>query len=259
MHDLRREVQKTTIPEKPFDHNRRAPIKGGGCARGHRKDNLVHGRSYMGIDDHSRKGSAASAPPLAAFDFDGTLTVRDSFRAFLAWRFDAPRLISGLLRLTPAFLRYPFNPDRGRIKASLVAEFLAGRTIVELEAEAERFAEAAAPRLLRPDALAIWRDWGERGACRVIVTASPDVIVAPFARRLGAEGLLGTRLAVDGQGRITGPLDGPNCRGAEKVARLKAAFGEDMRLTAAYGDTAGDREMLAIAETSGYRVFRARP
>jgi phosphatidylglycerophosphatase C len=214
----------------------------------------------MGIDDHSGKGSAASTPPLlAAFDFDGTLTVRDSFRAFLTWRSDPLRLISGLLRLTPAFLRYPSNRDRGRLKASLVAEFLAGRTIVELEAEADRFAEAAAPRLLRPDALATWRDWGERGACRVIVTASPDVLVAPFARRLGADVLIGTRLAVDSQGRITGALDGPNCRGPEKVVRLQAAFGENVRLVAAYGDTAGDREMLAIAETRGYRVFRAKP
>ena len=39
--------------------------------------------------------------------------------------------------------------------------------------------------------------------------------------------------------------------------RLKAAFGEDVHLAAAYGDTAGDREMLAIAEVRGYRVFRA--
>jgi phosphatidylglycerophosphatase C len=64
---------------------------------------------------------------------------------------------------------------------------------------------------------------------------------------------------VDGQGRITGALDGPNCRGPEKVVRLQAAFGQDVRLAAAYGDTAGDREMLAIAETRGYRVFRAKP
>jgi phosphatidylglycerophosphatase C len=213
----------------------------------------------MGIDDHSRKASAAAAPSLAAFDFDGTLTARDCFRAFLAWRFDTFRLASGLLRLTPAFLRYARNQDRGRLKASLVAEFLAGRSIVELEADAERFAELMAPRLLRPDALAAWRDWGERGACRVIVTASPEGIVGPFARRLGADRLLGTRLAVDARGRITGALDGPNCRGPEKVVRLKAAFGEDVRLAAAYGDTAGDREMLAIAEVRGYRVFKAKP
>ena len=213
----------------------------------------------MGIDDHSRKGSAAPAPPLAAFDFDGTLTVRDSFRAFLTWRFDTLRLTSGLLRLTPAFLRYAWNQDRGGLKASLVAEFLAPRSIVELEADAERFADAEAHNLFRPDAVATWREWGERGARRVIVTASPDVLVAPFARRLGADALLGTRLGLDAQGRLTGALDGPNCRGAEKVVRLKAAFGEDVRLAAAYGDTAGDREMLAIAEAPGYRVFRGKP
>lgn len=213
----------------------------------------------MGIDDHSRKGSTAPGAPIAAFDFDGTLTVRDSFRAFLAWRFDTHRLIWGLLRLTPAFLRYAWRQDRGRLKASLVAEFLAGRSIVELEADAERFAEVAARRLLRPDAVQTWRDWGRRGACRVIVTASPDVLVGPFARRLGADVLIGTRLGLDAEGRLTGALDSPNCRGAEKVVRLKAAFGEDVRLAAAYGDTAGDREMLAIAEVRSYRVFRAKP
>jgi phosphatidylglycerophosphatase C len=137
----------------------------------------------MGIDDHSRKGSTAPAPPLAAFDFDGTLTVRDSFRAFLAWRFDTLRLTWGLLRLTPAFLRYARNQDRGELKASLVAEFLGARSIVELEADAERFADTEAHNLFRPDAVATWRAWGERGARRVIVTASPDVLVAPFARR----------------------------------------------------------------------------
>jgi hypothetical protein len=36
MHDTRREVQKSTIPEKPFDHNRCASIKGGGGKCGDR-------------------------------------------------------------------------------------------------------------------------------------------------------------------------------------------------------------------------------
>jgi phosphatidylglycerophosphatase C len=213
----------------------------------------------MGIDDHRRKAFGATGQPVAAFDFDGTLTVRDSFRGFLAWRFGTLRLISGLPRLAPAALRYGIDHDRGRIKASLVREFLGGWTLPQLEADAERYAEAAAPRLLRPDALQAWRDWGEKGALRAIVTASPDVLVAPFARRLGAELLIGTKLELDAEGRITGRLDGPNCRGPEKVVRLQEAFGEGFRPVAAYGDTRGDREMLAVAETAGYRVFKARP
>ena len=189
------------------------------------------------------------------------MTVRDSFWAFLTWRFDTLRLILGLLRLTPATLRWLWKRDRGRLKATepFVREFLAGLTTLELEAEAQRFADASADRLLRPDALKAWGEWGDQGACRVIVTASPEPIVRAFAQRLGADRLLGTRLAGDAEGRITGPLDGENCRGAEKVERLKAAFGQDVRLAAAYGDTDGDREMLAIADAPGYRVFTAAP
>ena len=56
-----------------------------------------------------------------------------------------------------------------------------------------------------------------------------------------------------------GAFAGPNCRGEEKVRRLRAAYGDDVRLAAAYGDTSGDTEMLAIADEPGFRVFKARP
>jgi hypothetical protein len=91
---------------------------------------------------------------------------------------------------------------------------------------------------------------------RVIVTASPDITVAPFARRLGAEALLGTPLVFDSGDRVTGAFAGPNCRGEEKVRRLRAAFGNDMLLAAAYGDTTGDTEMLAMADEAGFRRFK---
>ena len=58
---------------------------------------------------------------------------------------------------------------------------------------------------------------------------------------------------------VTGALEGANCRGPEKVARLRAALGVDVRLEAAYGDSDGDREMLALADDAGLRVFRQRP
>ena len=136
---------------------------------------------------------------------------------------------------------------------------LSPETTYTLEADAARFADEIWPRFMRPDALAVWNDWGERGAHRVIVTASPTITVAPFARRLGAEALLGTEMAFDSQDRVTGAFVGPNCRGEEKVRRLKAAYGQDMVLTAAYGDTSGDAEMLAMAMEAGFRVFRRKP
>lgn len=107
--------------------------------------------------------------------------------------------------------------------------------------------------------MATWKRWRGEHVRLVIVTASPELTVAPFARGLGADAILGTRLAFDGQDRVTGGFEGLNCRGPEKVARLKAAFGDDVELRAAYGDTGGDREMIAAAQIKGYRVFEGVP
>ncbi len=196
---------------------------------------------------------------LVAFDFDGTLTWRDSFMAFLRRRAGPARFAIGLTRLAPASLGYLIHRDRGRLKMAATREFLGGATVPDIEASAEAFAAATMSSLLRPDALRRWNDWRERGARLVIVTASPEIVVAPFARRLGADALIGTRLATDAAGRVTGAFDGANCRGPEKVSRLRAAYGPDVTLAAAYGDTAGDREMLGIAREAGYRVFTERP
>lgn len=218
--------------------------------------------SDMGTPDGFRQTDASRGPdgrPVVAFDFDGTLTVRDSFTAFLRWRAGAGGWALGLVRMAPALAGYARDRDRGRIKAISVKEFLGGVDRAELEADAERFADAAWAGFMRPDALRVWNDWGAKGAHRVIVTASPETTVAPFARRLGAEALLGTRLVFDGDDRVTGAFAGANCRGEEKVRRLREAYGDDLRLAAAYGDTSGDAEMLAIADEPGFRVFSARP
>lgn len=200
-----------------------------------------------------------SDDPIVAFDFDGTLTTRDSFTAFLKWRTPGPRWALGGLRLIPAALAYLVHRDRGRIKAAAVREFLRGVTRERLEGDARRFAELHSRSLLRPDAVLAWKRWRGERVRLVIVTASPDLVVAPFARGLGADDLIGTPLAFDALGRATGAFASPNCRGPEKVVRLEAAYGPDLRVRAAYGDTSGDTEMLAIAEEPYFRVFTGRP
>ncbi|MFZ5670430.1 MAG: HAD-IB family hydrolase [Pseudomonadota bacterium] len=199
------------------------------------------------------------APALVAFDFDGTLTVRDSFTAFLKWRAGPLRWWFGCLRLAPAGFAYLFHRNRGRMKAAAIREFLKGARREALEAEARTFAEQAAPVLFRPDALMAWRRWRAGGASTIIVSASPDLVVAPFARGLGADKLIASAIAFDKDERVMGMLAGPNCRGQEKVNRLRAVYGDEVRLAAAYGDTSGDREMLRLADEKGYRVFKGRP
>ncbi|MFI4973252.1 MAG: HAD-IB family hydrolase [Caulobacterales bacterium] len=211
----------------------------------------------MGMPGQARQSDAVFRP-LVAFDFDGTLTSRDSFTAFLAWRAGTRDYAAGLVALAPQGLAYLGHRDRGRLKAAVVRRFLAGAQARQIEVEAQRFATERARSILRPDAVRAWRRWQGQGARLVIVTASPEIVVAPFARGLGADQLIGTRLALGADGCIAGGLDGPNCRGPEKARRLREAFGDGVSLDAAYGDTDGDREMLALAEEQGMKVFNGR-
>ncbi len=215
----------------------------------------------MGTDEPLRQSTEPHPEQrqIAAFDFDGTLTVKDSFMDFLRWRAGPLRYAAGMARLGFPALSYLGHRDRGRLKVAAVREFLRGAPREALEADCEAYATIAWSRMMRPDALETWQAWRERGACMTIVTASPEPVVAPFARRLGAEVLLGTRLKFDVAGRIDGAFEGENCRALEKVVRLRARFGPDVCLAAAYGDTSGDTEMLEIAEVKGYRQFTGRP
>ena len=209
----------------------------------------------MGDDDEARQ-TQGPFRPIVAFDFDGTLTSRDSFVAFLQWRAGMGRYVASLPGLSPSLAAFTFHRDRGRLKARFARAFLGGLSQDEIAGHARRFAEGHARKLLRPDAVRSWKRWQAEGARMVIVTASPEIIIAPFARGLGADSLLGTRFEFDASGRFTGRLEGANCRGDEKVRRLREAFGDDVRLEAAYGDTGGDHAMLAIAEEQGMRVFK---
>lgn len=203
--------------------------------------------------------TAGGERPIVAFDFDGTLTVSDSFTGFLQWRAGAAGYLVALAMLAPNMVAYLLHRDRGRIKADAVRQFLFGVTREQLAREARDYAETVRDRLIRPDALAVWNDWKAKDATRVIVTASPTLLVAPFADLLGADLLLGTELEFDVQGKVAGALMGENNRGMEKVRRLRAAFGPNVELAAAYGDSSGDTEMLHIARIKGYRVFKERP
>ena len=106
---------------------------------------------------------------------------------------------------------------------------------------------------LRPDTLARLR-WHQDAAHEVVlVSASFTVYLLPLARQLGVDGVLGTELAVGDDGLLTGALANANCRGAEKVRRLHAWLRErhgdrtNVELWA-YGDSPGDRELLADAD-----------
>ena len=195
----------------------------------------------------------SGARRVAAFDVDGTVTARDCVVPFLRRAGTTPRLVVRLLRRPVALGAAAARRDRDAMKALATDAALAGRNAGEITQLAGRFAADVHEHHLRVDVVDLLRGHLDAGDTVVLVSASYEVYLRPLASLLGVEHVLGTRLAVAGDGTLTGALDGPNCRAGEKVRRLDAWLGtlgltrDDIHLTA-YGDSTGDRELLLDAD-----------
>jgi phosphatidylglycerophosphatase C len=188
--------------------------------------------------------------PVAAFDVDGTLTRRDTVLPFLAEVAGHGAVVRAHVSDRRALWRMlrVGGDARDTAKCALLARVLAGRRHDELQAIGERFADRLLHRGgLRPDVLDHLRRHRANGDDVLLVTASLDVYAAPLARQLGAS-VVATRLEVGPDGRCTGRLDGANCRGEEKARRVRSLLGDDTRLSAAYGNSADDEALLALAD-----------
>jgi len=190
---------------------------------------------------------------VAAFDVDGTLTTSDCVVPFL-------RRTAGTSRLVGRMLRSPFTlagavvrRDRNALKAASAAAAFRGVPVATLEADGALFAREVFDRRLRADVVRALRGHLDDGDTVLLVSASFEVYLRPLAELLGVDDVLAVRLATDDQGVLTGCLDGPNCRGPEKVVRLhdwldRHAGGRAAVHLSAYGDSTGDRELLADAD-----------
>ena len=213
---------------------------------------------------HSQNRTATvDTPPqrrrIMAFDFDGTLTYTDSFTAFLRHQCGDFKLAAVLAGRPAILLDYLKTRDRGALKSRLIYNLLGAIAQEELETRIQAFVTRTGLGLFRPDALRAWSACQSDDTLRVIVTASPDILVRPFGQLIGADRVIGTRLGFSPAGRLLPDLDGVNCRGEEKMRRLREVYGDDLVLDSAFGDTKGDREMIAAAQNGHYRVFKERP
>ena len=193
---------------------------------------------------------------IAVFDFDGTLTTRDSLLRFVGWRRPRWRLAADLVATSPLLLLYALRlVDNERHKMALFARRFAGMGAADYQALAGDFAREELPALLRSEAVERLRSHRDEGDRVVIVTASPIDWIAPWAATEGVPDVVGNVAEVR-DGRVTGRLSGPNCHGAEKLSRLLELAPERSSYTlVAYGDSRGDRELLAAADRSFYRRF----
>jgi len=192
---------------------------------------------------------------LALFDFDGTLTNRDSLPDFIQYAVGKPAYYFGLSLLSPVLLFYSFGLIRNDVaKQKLMARFFKGWSYERFQQVANDYSLSEIDRIIRQQAIEKL-DWHQQQGDRVIVvSASMEDWLKPWCDNKGVE-LLATRLEIK-NGSITGEFATPNCHGEEKVSRIKALLNlSDYGRIIAYGDSSGDTAMLAIADESFYRKF----
>lgn len=194
-------------------------------------------------------------PGLALFDFDGTLIMKDSLLEFLSFFKGSLKFYMGIGILSPILISYKLGLIKNwRAKELLLMYFIGGSEVHEFQSICDSFSLNQIPKLIRTEALEKLRYHQSIGDAVYIITASPENWICAYAQHISVK-VIATKLEVS-NGKITGKLSGKNCYGVEKVNRIRAEINlEEFDLISAYGDSAGDKEMLELAKNKFYKKF----
>jgi len=193
---------------------------------------------------------------LALFDFDGTITKDDSFLKFIRFVVGDFRFFIGFLLLLPILILYKLKiiPNH-KAKEIVLRYFFKGYKEDEFKKVANKYSLNHIKTILRSSAMEKINWHKENGHKVVVVSASIDCWLRPWCEENDLE-LLATKLEIKDV-KITGKLLSKNCYGIEKVNRIKESYDlEKYDYIYAYGDSSGDKEMLALANEKYYKFFK---
>lgn len=195
---------------------------------------------------------------VAIFDFDGTITKKDTFLQFIKFAKGKVAFVLGFLLFSPWLIAMKFHLyPNWKTKQMIFSYYFKGMHLDSFNEICLRFFEEEVDSLLYKDAINCIDTHLRKNDEVVIISASIDNWVRPFAAHLGIKQVLGTQLEIDTSNeRLTGYFSTKNCYGKEKVYRLLSAYQDIHQYKlVAYGDSRGDKEMLEYANESHYKPF----
>jgi phosphatidylglycerophosphatase C len=186
--------------------------------------------------------------PLVVFDFDHTLTDRETLSRFLLTCLPLRRVVLALsilpLLLIGFWMRWGW---REGFKRACLHAFLRGLPEEEFLRLASQYSERTLPKSLRPEMKRRLNTILAADQEVWLISGSLSAYLTPFAKTLGISAVLACDMAVGKDGRLTGGLQGGNCWGPEKLRRLRLLERSPHRPLIMYGDSAGDRQLLEVA------------
>lgn len=193
---------------------------------------------------------------IAFFDFDGTISRRDSFALFLHFILGRKFYMKLAQNLHILVLYKLGFIDNTTAKERVLASCIKGMEVSKFLTFCKDFLPQL-QSICKDSALQKIAHHKAQGDKVVIVSASFEEYLGFLAQKLDID-LIATKMEVENS-RITGRFSTPNCYGAQKVARIKARYNlTDFAKIYAYGDTKGDKEMLDLASEgcAFYRAFK---
>jgi phosphatidylglycerophosphatase C len=193
---------------------------------------------------------------LALFDFDGTITKKDSFIELIKYYKGLTRFYTGFIILSPFLLLYKARIIKNWWTKELVFTCFFKKEPYEVfKNNCREFSRKVIPDLINPAALAAIKNHINNGDTVIIITASFEDTLADWCKSMQLE-LIGTKMLIK-DGFITGKIDGKNCYGIEKVIRLNQYIDiKQFSEIYAYGDSKGDLPLLEMADHKFYRFFQ---
>lgn len=191
---------------------------------------------------------------LYCFDFDGTLTYKDTMFMYLKF-YNPSKFRIQFVKHIPLFILLKMRlADAEKVKKSFIGSILKGQPQSKIEEKSKQFFEENYPKIVRENALDFIKNINRENTQSYLVTASLDIWTKPFAEKLQMN-LISTQAEFK-DGVFTGNFKGRNCNGSEKLLRIKSTINTDkFDKIIAFGDTSGDKEMLNWANEGHYQFF----
>lgn len=196
---------------------------------------------------------------IAVFDMDRTVTIRGTYTPFLI--FAAGRIAPWRLLLVPAYIIALALHVVGAISRKSVKQtgfrLLIGKNVpvAALRTVAEAFAKRTMERNLFTEAEARIAHERALGRTLVMATAAPEFVANQIGSLLGFDTVIATRHLAAGSDAVSYRIDGENCYGPAKLARLEAWIGDMGYVRTAlriffYSDHWSDRHVMNWADVA---------
>lgn len=200
---------------------------------------------------------------LAIFDIDYTITQKETLMELFKYvitkdikniKFLPRALYSGFMYCIKIY-------DESKVKESFL-KFIEGIDENDLVILVKDFYEDVLEKILYKDAITMMRNLKNQGYKVFLISASPEFYLNEFYAIKEGDMIIGTKFTID-NGKFMRKMEGSNCKGEEKVRRLKEVLKKenmqiDYKNSYMFSNSLSDKPLLDLVGNSYLINYRKK-